>query len=195
MFSTFRQLVFSPRELYLQMAFVGDKAVSPAFSVIGMFVILCWCIIVLTSVFSTPTLLGVLVIALFTMILGLVIWFGIYLLNQLMCGVFFIAAEFLGMDRPRRFPFVVGGHAAIAWLLTGLIWVGGYIGAEMHRISANPQTDYEMRGVVGTQISRYYEPAFAGGLLLGVVLFGFFMWQGYYHTRYLNPEPTGEGEA
>ena len=194
-FRTLYLMVFSPRELFLQMRFVGSRSESPALSVIAFSVILCWCLMVFTALYKAPSFVYLLGFALFMILVGLVIWWGICVLNMIMCGVVLIVADLFGVDRPHRFSFIVGGHAAIAWLLTGLIWVGGYIAAEMYRMSQNTQTEYASRQVYAVLMRDYYGPAFWGGLLLGSLLFVYFMWQGYCHTRFLNPELTGEGEA
>ena len=175
-----------PREMYLRMSFMGEHAKSPGVDFIWASVLLCWILMVLTMAIHLPPILVLLGFTCIMGFIGCVITTCMYLLNLLMSGVIFLVADLAEIDRPYRFAFIAGGHASAAWLLTGLIWVGGYVAADIYRLRMDPQTDYEFRVVTGNQIQMFYEPAFLIGLLVGALMFVFLMCSGYYHTRYIN---------
>ena len=189
-----RRIVTSPRPLFLEMSFHGDRANSPAFTTIALSVIICWCLMLFEIVLKPDSVLGTVIYVGALTIFAVFILVGVYVWNQILCVAVWILTKLAGNNRPERFAFIVGGHASAAWLLTGLIWVVGYLAASMYYISVDPQTDYEQRQAVAVQINSYYTPAFLGGLLLGTLLFLYFMWLGYAHTRFLNPRRSQGGE-
>lgn len=167
------------------MSFDSELPLTPLSATLFYTIVVC-SILVLLGPISINSILDIPIGIVLMTLLGIVIWTIFFVLSLIEA----LGLQFFGSRKGSRvdasIAWVVVGHGAVGWTLTGLIWALGWKTSRLLQY-LNPTTnDYELRQQMGRHINLIIEPSFIGGLVIGLLVFETFAYLGLRRCKYAN---------
>mgnify|MGYP003630078096 CR=1 FL=1 len=173
------------------MRFDGEYPLTPLSATLCYSIIICFVVLLLEPFgllfeLRIADILNIFFGLLILTLIGIAIWTSFFLLSLIEA----LGLQFFGARRGGRvdpsIAWVIVGHGAVGWTLTGLIWV---IGLKISQLISylNPTTsDYELRQQLGWHINLIIEPALYSGIVIGLLVFETFAYLGLRRCKYAN---------